>query len=216
MTIDRQIGVSTTGHAVAQYSYASVCIFCKSTNVRSQDAKKEAVQIGKKVYDLLRAYEIPDNAIKSSFKLKEKERYGERERDAKQYSAVQHITVFIHDLSHLASILDTLTNIEGAEVETPKLHLSPETKEKMQETALERAWEKAQRRLKHECTVLGLNPDDWINSSHRTDYRLTYREDVNGGEIWSSDEALEFHAGAALVSVNLDLWFRHKDYKPEK
>jgi len=210
--ITRGISTRTSGYAVSQYDYASICIFSRGKGLLGTEAKITAATHSKKVLDTLREFEIPDSAIKTSFKLKEWIDYvSNKEGKFAGYQATHHITVFVSNLNCLAELQDELTNIANIEVEEPKLHLAPATKEKMQETAFARAFEKAQRRLKHECEVLGFNTQDYSISSYNTDYKQNYREELTADVATSSNDVLEFHAGAALVCVELTVYYRHKD-----
>lgn len=194
---------------MSQWDYATICTKIRGRGKSGPAAKEKTIAAADQVLEVLRKFEIGSEALKSTFSLTEDTRYrGDSEHEFLGYKATRHITAFVDRLDILGDLQDALTSIEGVEVEKPALQLSPDHRASLQETALEKAFEKAQRRWKHECKVMGFKPEQYYVGNYTATYSDKYRNDAGGNNVsTSAGDALEFHAGSALVSVELSLNF---------
>lgn len=200
--------VKATGYVIAQWDYATICMKVKGRGKTGPEAKSETSNPSRQVFDTLRNFGVTDKTLKSAFSLSEQWRHSTNgEVKLSEYEATHKITAFIDNLDKLGELHDALTSIIGIEVESPKLRLTPEHRTSLQEEAFKKAFEKAQQRWNHECKVMGLNQADYYIGSYSTTYDSNYKTDVGGEVSTTADDVLEFHAGAALINVELHLSF---------
>ena len=205
--------VKTEGYVLAEWDYATVCMSVIGRGETGPEAKQNTQEPSNAIFDVLQRFGIGRSARKSSFSVKEATKYNNdtQKHDHAGYQATYRLTIYIQDLEKLAELHDALTGLEGVVVESPDYKLSPDNRTELQEKALTRAYEKAMRRWKHECSVMGLDPKRYQVGNYSTTYDSNYNRSSANTVVTTADEALKFNAGAALVQVSLSMNFWLKD-----
>jgi uncharacterized protein YggE len=133
-----------------------------------------------------------------------------RSKEETGYTAKFILEFSTLDVDAVGVIHDQLTSIEGVAAKAPAYTFT--TPEKYRRLALEEAWIVVKDRFAHQCSVLGVNPNDYHVEQWGVDFndrRETFSKVANYAQELVGPTAPDVDGGIARVSVTLNVEYAY-------
>jgi len=220
------IRISGQGVAKSPYDFATFSATVRGFGTSGPEAKEKTREVSTRLFDALstlreKGIAFRDGELRTSFDVQRNNSYNREthENEFKGYRATFTVTVISDDIEQVGNIHDALTSVEGAEVDSPSLSLTPERREKLEQDAFGAAVEVVRSKFDAQCKAMGLEVDqfqmvNWGDNNGRGHHF----EEAGGGKFAAlakcADDAaggaLEFHAGMATVTSDIVISYVRK------
>ena len=130
------------------------------------------------------------------------------------YTATYTVTVQTEDVDRASLILDTLTNVEGAEIDAPDFRV--DNVEQYFRAAFEDGFTRVQARFVNECEVLGKNPNDYQIKEWSARYDdsqsagpVAMKATFESAAMTADAPPVEVKAGVATISARVTVSYTY-------